>query len=481
MAELYHLIKLSCWHRMFVVALWGGILGGIISCGNANVIGTVRDDGLSLFRSFNEFLPSTRLLAFFEDSLSLAGRLNDSSQLNDWLSNELIQSDRHEVRRRLRYFGAHLSDEAPGRPEAVLLSYRLSLPVLVLILNESRRISPYSFLVNEQGVFPIDSLQNSGLAVPAIQLLEVDGLWHPITAGAEEGLNRNLRLDAYLAALRPLIENLAFEFERDPDDQLRQVVSWYNEQRRLLETIPDYHDAASPALAQYVREFRDSTGLMRNFYRLPPFHDLMHSLNLPDDVAYIGQLLQHGDPFEFVMDQLPGDYDMLSLNTDYSLNQLFVNLLQSNLKSSPVPELSGDFIETGSGLPIEFREDRESIEFNPSSYVDQLLLILHMRWQMLQFARLATVTFQIGLNDQQIQRDRQLHNKLINRLQAMIHALIKKHYSEYWGQGYYTPMTFVDGDVVLFYCDNHAPFFGWQDDAARENHNHSAGNSRKSE
>ena len=457
--------RLKYWCSIVVVVLWASGSGGMSPCVSASIIATVREDGLSLFRSVSALLPDMQPMDLFGEVLRSTSNSGDSSGLDDGLDNDLVQGDALGVRRRLlgyAYGVYRISDDVPGVAEAVLLSRRLGRPILVLILNENRRLSPRSFLVNRQGVFPVGSLEGSGISVPAIQLLGVDGLWYPITAGAGV-VSRSQTVDDYLAMLRPQVEALSYEFGDRSDCQLRQVMIWYTQLRRLLVTIPDHAHEEDSVLAGYIAEFRVVMLLVQRFYLFDGFGGLVNSLGSFEPLTFFGLLLEHRDMFGFVLKHLTGDFELLSADTNSSANQLFIAILASIRSLDTAYQPGNGYVESGTGLPIRFNRDRVYIQFNAFSYVDQLLLILHLRYQMLKFTRIALMTYKLGLSAEQLQVALKQQDSLINKLQAMIQALIKKHYGNYWGESYYRPITFMDSNIVLFHGDIHAPFSGWKD------------------
>lgn len=448
-----------------MVVLWTSVLGGVSPCAIASVIGTVREDGLSLFRSVSALLSDTQPIGLYGEVLRSVNNVKVSSGLDNGLDNDLVQGDAVGVRRRLLRSAPgvyRISDDVPGAAEAVLLSRRLDRPILVLILNENRRISPRSFLVNRQGVFPVGSLEGAGFSVPAIQLLGVDGLWYPITTGAE-AVSRGQTVGDYLAMLRPQVEALSYEFGDRSDCQLRQVMIWYRQLRRLLVTVPGHAHEADSVLARYIAEFRLLMLLMRGFYLFDIFESLMSELELSEQVSSVGQLLEFGDLFGFVLNQRAGDFELLFIDSSFSINQLLVSILASIRRQNVAYQPGNGYVESGAGVPIRFCRDRVYIQFDAFSYLDQLLLVLHLRYQMLKFTRIALMTYPMGLNEKQLQIALKQQDSLINKLQAMIQALIKKHYGSYWGESYYRPVTFMDGDIVLFHGDIHAPLSGWKD------------------
>ena len=49
------------------------------------------------------------------------------------------------------------------------------------------------------------------------------------------------------------------------------------------------------------------------------------------------------------------------------------------------------------------------------------------------------------------------------RLHALIHALVRHHYPEFWQEGHYQTLTICDGSFIIFHSDDFAPRAGWRD------------------
>ncbi|WP_354009580.1 hypothetical protein [Endozoicomonas lisbonensis] len=433
-------------------------------CASASLIATVREDGLSLFRAVSVLIPGSWPQELFGNLVDYVDQLGYSHRMNDRVNNELVEGDVLTVSRRLLDFDTYrLSGEHPGRAGAVLLSHSLGKPILVLLLNEAGRVSDRSFLVNQQGVFPIHSLQGSGFPVPAVQLLEVGGVWYPITTGRDGRVYRRRSVDRYLTDLIPRIDELLDEAWSQSGNQLVQgqatVLDWFRRLRRLLATISDGERGDG---GNYIVQFRSAMAVMQRFYSISGFSALMQGLEVDEQVRFIGQLLEYGDVFGFIMDLSARGRQVQGGSSSLTLNQLFLRFLRTTQSLAITHHSQGGFPGDGERLPIRFSQERVFIEFNPSSYVHQLLLILHIRCQMLEFNRMAIVTYSLGLSDDQKTKAQEQQSILISHLHTMIQALVKKHYGAYWGETYYRPIIIRDGSVVLFRSDPYAPRSGWK-------------------
>ena len=64
----------------------------------------------------------------------------------------------------------------------------------------------------------------------------------------------------------------------------------------------------------------------------------------------------------------------------------------------------------------------------------------------------------IMLSDQ-----RQLFKDVVYRIHALIHALGRQYFPEFWQDGHYDTITICDGNFIIFHSDDFAPRGGWRD------------------
>ena len=445
--------------------LWIVGVGLIIPCACADLIATVREDGLSLFRSLSRLdVGLGNASQLYEGLLHSAGDLNGSSYMHQWLNTDVVGSHADAIRSRLLAGGSLSGPDAFGIPEVVFFSLSRWRPVLVIRLNRAGEVSRRSFLVNRFGVFPIHSLQGSGYPVPAVQLLQFEGVWYPILAGAQDHGFSNL--DNYLSVLCTRIEQQFGGVWESLDSELYGLIRWSRRLRFALASLPRFSFPSSSqqqgTIDRWVDSFRSVVGSMQNIGSVDPFLELVRGAGVPDRVLSQNLSLDNYDFFGRVLAGQAYGFETFSSHSELTISQMLVmhmRTTQNQVNNSG----QGHSEPSARGVPIVFNEESAIIDFDGTSYLHQLLLVLHMRCQLLQFARQAALTFLTGMDAELRQGFIQEQRVLIDSVHALIHALGRTGFPQYWGDDYYRPVLIMSGDVVLFNSDQYAPLSGWKD------------------
>ena len=445
--------------------LWIVGVGLIIPCACADLIATVREDGLSLFRSLSRLdVGLGNASQLYEGLLHSAGDLNGSSYMHQWLNTDVVGSHADAIRSRLLAGGSLSGPDAFGIPEVVFFSLSRWRPVLVIRLNRAGEVSRRSFLVNRFGVFPIHSLQGSGYPVPAVQLLQFEGVWYPILAGTQDHGFSNL--DNYLSVLCTQIEQQFGGIWESLDSELYGLIDWSRRLRFALASLPRFSYPPSSqqqgTIDRWVDSFRLVVGSMQNIGSVDPFLELVRGAGVPDRVLSQNLSLDNYDFFGRVLAGQAYGFETFSSHSELTISQMLVmhmRTTQNQVNNSG----QGHSEPSARGVPIVFNEESAIIDFDGTSYLHQLLLVLHMRCQLLQFARQAALTFLTGMDAELRKGFIQEQRVLIDSVHALIHALGRTGFPQYWGDDYYRPVLIVSGDVVLFNSDQYAPLSGWKD------------------
>ena len=100
--------------------LWVVGVGLIIPCACADLIATVREDGLSLFRSLSRLdVGLGDASQLHERLLRSAGDLDGSLYMHQWLNTDVVGSHADAIRSRLLAGGSLSGPDAFGIPEVV--------------------------------------------------------------------------------------------------------------------------------------------------------------------------------------------------------------------------------------------------------------------------------------------------------------------------------------------------------------------------